>query len=96
MKGFSRNFGMMMVMAVAIMVLSGSASAQGGSGGSGHSGGGHGKQTTHKHSSKGSHDLDDGNLDYGKSHKKNSHGYRNYGQYRSTQVGNGNSHKVHK
>ncbi len=25
---------------------------------------------------------------YGRSHKKNSYGYKNYGQYRRTQVGN--------
>jgi hypothetical protein len=31
---------------------------------------------------------------WGKSHKKNAHGYRNYGQYRRTQVGNRRSRWV--
>jgi Ni/Co efflux regulator RcnB len=36
----------------------------------------------------------DRNNDWGKSHKKNAHGYKNYGQYRRTQVGNRRSRYV--
>jgi hypothetical protein len=75
------NLGMMTFMVVAILAVGGNASAQGR-----HGGNGRGNQTSHQPLWR--INSTHGHSGFGLSHKKDSHGYRNYGQYRRTQVGN--------
>ena len=95
MKRILMHVGMVSVIAVAMIALCGRVSAQGGNGK--HGGGKHttsgSNKTTHNRDRDVDHDIDLGSSDNGQSHKKDAHGYKNYGQYRSTQVGKG--HKRH-
>ena len=83
MKKTLMNIGMVVAMAVGLLATAVTASAQGKHGGNGN---GHGNQTSHQRDWRANTTHD--NRDFGLGHKKNAHGYRNYGQYRRTQVGN--------
>ena len=75
------NFGMLMIMAVAIMFAGTGASAQQRHGNNGRSYDGVQMRDWRRDHARGDRYL-------GRRHKKDAHGYRNYGQYRRTQVGN--------
>ena len=89
MKRILMNVGMLVVMAVAIGAMGSSASAQGRHGGNGNgNGNGNGRANVITQQRDWRANQTRGNRRFGLSHKKNAHGYRNYGQYRRTQVGN--------
>lgn len=93
MKRILMNVGMLVVMAVAVAALGSSASAQGKHGGNGN-GNGRGNEITHQRDWRANQTR--GNRRFGLSHKKDAHGYRNYGQYRRTQVGNRRWSRTHR
>ena len=87
MKRILRALAILTVLVVAVMAVSSTTSAQGKHGGNGRS-----NQTSHQRDWQ--TERARGRRAFGRSHKKYAHGYRNYGQYRRTQVGNRRSHLV--